>query len=267
MGRSYIFPHVGDSVPGALGSTAIQLQLPKLAGLSTAKTDDELADEILDAALPAGRVSAHSSHSMGRRSSGDAPLMFGGDPARLSAQLKTAFKAVQVTRKVICSCLSTISSKETLPVADNVDIDVALIRMKDEAFMLLDEIKLQARDAPRFEAQLAVAARRVVELEAQVHDLHDANTVFQRLPGSLSAGFTTPRSFVSTPPAAGGGPGANTSPFSHHAHPAAAGLSHLKNVYGDDAGLAISAVEQQLALAQAQVSNWTLILLQHQRMN
>lgn len=97
------------------------------------------------------------------------------------------------------------------------------LALQDEAVGLFNELQRQARAAPRFEAQIAAASQRVEELEEQLHELEAENQALSMTmagPGAASAGAT----------------GASRS---------SANLSYA----GDD-NLALSALEQQLSLAE-----------------
>ena len=92
---------------------------------------------------------------------------------------------------------------------------------QDEALGLFSELQRQARAAPRFEAQIAAASQRVEELEEQVQELHSENQALASGHQGLGGGLRS-------------GPGVG-----HGGH------------YADDAGLAMSALEQQLALSES----------------
>ncbi len=150
------------------------------------------------------------------------------------------------------------------------------LRIQDEAYGLFQELKRQAREAPRYEAQVQALSQAVVELEAQVHELQQENQVLAGLHpafgataaagatggGGIRYRATTLSTGVSTPDggmypcspdrgglgrlsedtaaaAAGGGGGGGAAMTSNP-------------LYADDAGLALSAMEQQLALAEQQ---------------
>ncbi len=109
------------------------------------------------------------------------------------------------------------------------------MNVQEESQALLGELQRQARSAPRFKSQIQAASQRIDELEASLEQLQREN---QRLAG-MGAGSPEPRlSSVREDkhparhdPAAGGGGG-----FDGYA----------------DAGLAETAVEQQLELAERQ---------------
>jgi regulator of replication initiation timing len=117
--------------------------------------------------------------------------------------------------------------------------------VQNEAVGLFHELKRQAVEAPRFEAQITMAAQRVIELEAQVQELQEENQSLASLQPSVlhgtgldvtSTGMDTP---VSMPDVARH---SNFRPSPH------------KAVYADDAAMTISAMEQQLALAESQAT-------------
>jgi regulator of replication initiation timing len=139
---------------------------------------------------------------------------------KLRGQVATASAVTFVTRRALANCTRIVSNGDPPYVAEDVDIDVALMHLKDEALGLFNELQRQARQAPRFEAQITAASQRVEELEEQVHELEAENHV-------LAAGGT--------------GVAAGAAMATGRATPS----------YADDDNLALSAMEQQLALAES----------------
>ncbi|GFH23095.1 hypothetical protein HaLaN_20654 [Haematococcus lacustris] len=62
-------------------------------------------------------------------------------------------EAVFGTRQAVSSCFKAISSQEPSSVVEDVELDVALLLMKDEAFALAAELRRQAAMAPHFQSQ------------------------------------------------------------------------------------------------------------------
>ncbi|KAL6755264.1 hypothetical protein V8C86DRAFT_237683 [Haematococcus lacustris] len=186
---------------------------------------------------------------------------------QLQGQLNTAAEAVFGTRQAVSSCFKAISSQEPSSVVEDVELDVALLLMKDEAFALAAELRRQAAMAPHFQSQVAAAQERVAELEAQVEELQSENNILAGGGLHLAAYCADPCSAHSGSGTSGhlatqqqlhglgtsareGGAGARAAlarggPASRSPSPLM-----LAGSYADDAGLTISAWEQQMAMKE-----------------
>lgn len=135
--------------------------------------------------------------------------------SQLRGQVETASAMVFVARRALSNCVRVVSSRDPPYVAEDVELDVALVHLKDEALGLLNELQSQARQAPRFQAQIAAASQRVVELEEQIRELEGEIRVLTAGGAGVTAG---------------------------------AAMAARRTSYADDDNLALSAMEQQMAL-------------------
>jgi regulator of replication initiation timing len=147
-----------------------------------------------------------------------------------------------------CHVTSHQKRSDAAKTYNTTSVSVSSIALQEEALGLFQELKRQATEAPRFESQLDAATQRVLELEAQVNELEQENQTLAGVRPGLLAGSSPGSPMASqlaSTDASGNFYGANRTGVSQM-------VMHRNNLYADDAAMAASAIEQQLAVVESQ---------------
>ncbi|GAX78579.1 hypothetical protein CEUSTIGMA_g6018.t1 [Chlamydomonas eustigma] len=146
--------------------------------------------------------------------------------SRMRDELLSVAAVVFATRRTLAGCLALMSAVEAASshqVQEGQALDVAVIKMKDEALNLFQELQRQARNTTKYESQVQAASQRVTELEHAMEQLQLEN---QRLLA-----------------------------FSSVEQSSSLQAAYDKLPYGTDSSLSLSAMEQQLSVAEQEVAD------------